>query len=944
MGGTDSERWKQIGELYHQALEQEGGGRSELLANAAPDLRREVESLLAQDSGDGLLHYSAWDQALPPAVSGDEKPLAPGAQVGRFTIESLIGEGGMGKVYRASDSVLGRSVAIKVTKAQFSARFAHEARAISSLNHSTICTLYDVGPNYLVMEFVEGPTLAARLKKGPMPLEAAWKVALQIAAALEAAHQKGIVHRDLKPGNIHIKPDGTVKILDFGLAKFSDRIGETGDSAVPEQNPTNEKAIVGTPAYMSPEQAAGMPVDERTDIWAFGVVLYEMLTGKRPFAGTTTAETLANLAKDQPDWNAVPRQVRRLLQSCLEKDPQRRLRDIGDAWRLLDDAPESAALARSRAPWVLASILGLAAGVLAAWLWRTSRPSEKPLLRLDVELGSRVALDQFASISPDGSRLVYMSNGKLYTLRLDQAESTELVNTDGVLSPFFSPDGKWVAYFVSGNLMKVSVDSGAPVKLCDADSVNVGGAGGGSWGDDGSIIASLGPSGGLFRIPSTGGVPKPVTTLDRDRAEVTHRWPSMLPGSRSALFTSHTRLLGGFDEADIDVVNLRDGSRKTLVKGGMHARYLPTGHIVFLRRGTLFAAPFDVDRLELRAPPRPVLTKVAYIASNGDAFFDFSRAGTLIYQSGEATPQHSGQVVVEWLSESGTMRPLLPRPGHYSRPRLSPDGRRLAMRIGDASGIDLWTYDIDRDAMTRLTAGGTTPDTPVWTPDGRFVIFSDPQAGGMYWTRADGGSKPAALTGSKNPQQPYSLTPDGRRLAFMQAGAGGFDLWTVPIRNDGVTLEAGPPEPFLRTPFDERHDSFSPDGRWLAYSSNETGTFEIYVRAFPDNGTKLRISNAGGVNPLWSRSGHKLFYRTEEEQIMVVSYTADSGTFQASRARQWSTEKPANVSGRAGANFDVAADGRSLAILIDPDGAAPTQHHAVFIENFFDEVRRQMRP
>jgi Tol biopolymer transport system component/predicted Ser/Thr protein kinase len=952
MHGTDAEHWREIEELYHAACERGPGERAALLAQAEPELRLEVESLLGQQSGDALLHHSALDQAIPFGRPPEAPPLAPGSQLGRYTIESPLGNGGMGNVHKARDSRLGRLVAIKVSQERFSARFEREARAISSLNHGNICTLYDVGPNYLVMELVEGPTLAARIKEGPIPLDQALKIARQIADALEAAHQAGIVHRDLKPGNIHLKPGGAVKVLDFGLAKVAAPLSHPDDSPGLALDQTKEGIILGTAAYMAPEQAAGKPVDKRADIWAFGVVLYEMLTGKRLFAGETVSETLASVIKDEPRLDAVPRKARRLLESCLERDPQRRLRDIGDAWRLLDgeqtgvETPEPAParvnkLAGLSWKGALVTVLVLGLAFLGAWFWRAAPPSGKLLLRLNVDLGSDVSLDQFAILSPDGTRLAYASKWRLYTRRLDQAQSTELVvASEEILSPFFSPDGKWVAFFLPGKLMKVSVESGAQVKLCDVDPVHMGGSTGGSWAGD-YIIAALAPTGGLWRIPAAGGRPQPVTAVDHERGEVTHRWPQILPGGKAVLFTAHTKTMGGFDEATIEAVDLRNGRRKTLLRGGAHARYLPSGHLVFMRRNTLFAVPFDLDRLEVRGSPSAVLDGITNINTTGDAYFDFSQTGTFIYDGVEGS--RPAGVIANWMDALGHLQPLVTRPGSYSRPRLSPDGQRLAMRVSDPSGMDIWVYDVQRDTRIRLTDGSTAPDSPVWTPDGRFVVFDDLQTGGMFWSRADGGGKPQRLTRSKNVQQPYSVSPDGKRLAFMEQGSSGFDLWTVPIRGDGVTLQAGAPEPFLQTPFDERHGAFSPDGRWLAYSSNETGAFEVYVRAFPDRGEKWQVSNGGGVTPVWSPAGHELFYRTEDQRIIVASYTVTGDSFRSDKPRQWSEQRPAKVSGRTGANFDVAPDGKRLAVLMSP-GGGPEPHHVIFLENFFDEIRRRLKP
>ena len=614
------------------------------------------------------------------------------------------------------------------------------------------------------------------------------------------------------------------------------------------------------------------------------------------------------------------------------------------AQSIQSSGPASAIRPRHKLIWLWGAFFVLVAvAVWGASLWRNSQPADKPLLRLNVDFGSEVSLDSSGfSFSPDGTRVVYRSKGRLFSRNLDRSVSQELAGTYGAVSPFLSPDGKWVAFWTAGKLMKVSLESGAQVKLCDADPANFGSAVTGSWGEDDSIIASLAPTGGLWRIPAAGGTPRPVTSLDAARGEVTHRWPQILPGEKAVLFTSHTKVLGGFDDANIEVANLSDGRRKILHRGGAHARYLPSGHLIFLRRGTLYAARFDLNRLEMLDTPTPLVDSISYRSINGDADFDVSRTGTLIYMQGAGLPGRA-EVVVRWLDASGQMQPFLTRPGLYSRPRVSPDGRRLTMRAADASGIDIWVYDSRGDTMIRLTDGSASPDSPIWTPDGRFIVFDDVRGTGMFWSRSDGQSKPQPLIRGTKVQQPYSFSPDGRRLAFMESGTGGFDLWTVPVQNDGTTLRGGKPEPFLQTRFDERHPSFSPDGHWIAYSSNETGPFEVYVRAFPNTGQKWRVSNGGGINPAWSRNGRELFYRTEDQRIMVAGYTIKGSSFQADQPRQWSEQRPADVGGTP-ANFDVAPDGERLAVLVAASGPQhETQHHVIFLENFFDEVRRKVK-
>jgi len=865
--------------------------------------------------------------------------LAPGTRLGPYEILAQIGAGGMGEVYRARDPRLNRDVAIKVSHAQFTERFEREARAVAALNHPNICTLYDVGPNYLVMEYIEGET-----PKGPYALEEALRIAAQIRDALEAAHEKGITHRDLKPANIKIKPDGAVKVLDFGLAKVapaSDAVPDAaGNSPTLTIGMTEAGMILGSAAYMSPEQARGQTVDKRADIWAFGVVLYEMITGKRLFEAATVSDTLAQVLVKEPDLSAVPPRVRPLLQRCMEKDAKRRLRDIGDAWQLLDvgagHAPPEVAHARPLR-WI-AGALAIIALALGFLLWRATRPVERPLqplVRLDVDLGSDVSLGAGPSaiLSPDGSRLVFVSQGRLFTRRLDQTKATELPGTQGATSPFFSPDGQWIAFFSQNKLRKISVEGGAAIALCDSSASFTGG----SWGEDGNIIVALSPGDPLSRISAAGGAPTPITELDRTRGEATHRWPQVLPGGKAILFTAHATIGGGFDDANIDVMILADRRRKTLVRGGLYPRYLPSGHLLYVNRGTLFAVPFDLYTLAVRGAPVPLLEHVAYSAQFGYAQFDFSRNGALIYRSGEG----GGLVTLQWLDGAGKMQPLLAKPGFYLYPKLSPDGRRLAIFTAEGSNGNISVYEPQRDAMTRLTfeAGGAS--WPLWTPDGLYVVFAGP--GGMYWTRADGAGKAQPLTKTKSVGQfSGSMTADGKRLAYEELGFGTlFDLWTVSLESDSAGLRGGKPEVFLQTPFDEMNPSFSPDGRWLAYDSDESGTLQTYVRAFPDKGGKWQVSSGGGTFPKWSRDGRELFFRNLDNQIMVASYSVKGDSFVADKPRLWSERRLANQ-GTSG-TYDVAPDGKRIAALIPVGGQEEqrAQNHIIFLDNFFDELRRR---
>jgi serine/threonine protein kinase/Tol biopolymer transport system component len=899
--------------------------------------------------------------------------LSAGTSLGPYEILSALGAGAMGEVYRARDTKLGREVALKVLPDSFTtdpdrvARFRREAQVLAALSHPHIGAIYGLeetnGQQFLVLELIAGETLADRIAKGPLPVDEAVAIAKQIAEALEAAHEKGITHRDLKPANIALTTDGQVKVLDFGLAKVSEAAsGATFDltnspTLTSPAMMTGVGVILGTAAYMSPEQAKGRPADKRTDIWAFGCVLFEMLTGRRAFDGEDVSDTLANVLKSAPDWAALPATVsapvRTLLTQCLEKDRTRRMAAMAVARFLLSDSAfvlstssaarrDPAPVWRRALPWGLIATLAVGSiVVLVLWPpWRSPRPVERPLVRLDVDLGSDVSLGSPQGtdviISPDGSRLVFVSNGRLFTRRLDQPKAIELAGTSGAYAPFFSPDGQWVAFFATRQLKKISVEGGAAVTLCGA----VAGFGG-SWSENGTIVASLNGS-TLSRLPAAGGTPTMLTALAE--GETALRWPQILPGGKAVLF-SVRRSFGTFDDAHIDLVSFRDGRRTTLLRGGTFGRYLATskerGVLMYVNQGTVFGVPFDLERLDVSGTPSPVLAEVGFNNVMGAAQIDASQNGTLVYRSRSG----GGLVSLQWLDAAGKTERLPAKPGAYANPHVSPVGPQLALSIITAGGQDIWVYDWQRDRMSRLTFGGGTFVVPLWYPDGQFIAFTGAGSGGMFWTRADGAGKPQLLMQSKNLQIPGSFSPDGKRLAFADisslAGLSQGDIWTVPVENDGTSLKTGKPEVFLQTPANEIFPAFSPDGRWIAYQSNESATDEIYVRAFPDRGGKSPVSNGGGLRPVWSRNGRELFYRTADQHIMVVAYTVKGGVFVADKPRLWTEKRLADTPVQ---NFDIAPDGKRFLALMP--ASAPdeqqAQNHVVFLLNFADDVRRRV--
>jgi serine/threonine-protein kinase len=834
--------------------------------------------------------------------------LQPGDSLAHYRVVASLGAGGMGEVWRATDTRLHREVAVKVLPdsvagdAERLARFEREAHLLAQLNHPNIAGIYGLeeagGVHALVMELVEGPTLAERLELGALPLDDALDVARQIAEALEEAHEKGIVHRDLKPQNVKIAPGGRVKVLDFGLAKALDPMTASGSSAsqlahsptLTLGGATQMGLILGTAAYMAPEQAAGGNADRRADVWAFGVVLYEMLAGRRLFEGETVSHVLAGVLKDQPDWSALPGDlpapIRELLARCLQKDRRKRLQSIGDARVVIDEwrarpellappapivVPASAPSRRAGLSHVLAALatlgIGLAAGSL---LPRREPPPAEVEVGLALPAGSSVGTLEFPSIalSPDGRwRVAALADERgrqaLAIAELGKADWRPLAGTEEATHPFFSPDGQWIAFFNRAELRKVSIQGGPPVTLARVSAQHRGGA----WLDDDTIVFSPDAGTALLRISGQGGDARPLTTLDTGRGERTHRWPAPLPGGR-LLFTCDTvESTEFYDDARIEALDA-DGNRKVLVSGSSQARFLPPDRLIYARGGTLFALRFDPDSLAPSGSPVPVLHGVATDVASGAVHFAVSPGGSLLWAPGGAAAAEGQPYRV---SPDGTAAPLPVDRGLYQGLALAPDGQRLAVVLGDQQNLDLWVLDLPRRTRSRLTFGGIQGD-PVWSPDGRRIAFAgraNGEGAGLFEKPADGSGESALILDTPGLEYTGTYAPDGRGIVFESIeGSSTSDLLLQRIGGTEAPL------PIAADPrFTETMPDISPDGRLLAYASDETGVFEVFVRPFPTGSGKWQISTEGGLEPRWSPEGDALYFRNRGSILRVAVET-----------------------------------------------------------------------
>jgi len=928
-----SERWRRVESLYHAALAQPADSRTAFLAReCAGDepLQREVESLLAQSDASNFLDS--------PAVAGLSRTagLSAGHRLGVYEIVSPLGAGGMGEVYRARDTLLPREVAIKILPTVFAsdpgrlARFEREARVLASLNNSHIASIYGVermgGSRALVLELVEGPTLADRIAAGPIPIAEALRIAGQIADALDAAHEQGIVHRDLKPANVKLRPDGVVKVLDFGLAKVTELDADRATAA--PATGSSDGAIVGTAAYMSPEQARGQAVDKRTDVWAFGCVLYEMLTGKTAFTGETASDVIANVLQREPEWADLPDDspapVRRLIERCLEKDPRRRLRDIGDAQIDLHETALRMPLVavRARPRWLrsaiaVAAVIGAAMAGVALERARGARSGATPgPARLTIALPPGEQLAEAGNLplamSPNGEYVAFEAarqgniGGPLYLRPIGEPNARLIV--DAAKSPFFSPDSEWLGFFQDGKMKKVSVHGGVPVTITDSPNTR-----GASWGDDGYIVFTPLSRTGLSRVSAAGGVPDVLTTVDQSRGETSHRQPFVLRGGRAVIYRAEG---SQYAEGAIVAYSLDSRQQRVLVKdGGYQPTVTQSGHLLYAQtNGQLLAAPFDVSTLQVTGPPG--------LVADGTEMYGASQTGSIVYGVGATT-----RSTLVWVDRRGTIVALPAEAQEYRGPRLSHDGRRIVVGIAR----HVWTYDIDRDAFARLTFDGSNL-WPLWSPDDRRIIYASNRPGtawDIFSRAADGTGTADVLLAGPMTEIPRALSADGASLMLSRSYPNaGQDLWLLRIG------DKEPSHPFPQTSGVKMEPAFSPNGRWIAYASSERGRMEVYVRPLSGAPGLWQISPDGGVEPVWARSGKELFFRTGEKMFVVDVNTEP--VFSAGKPRLLFEGKFALGTVEDSA-YDVSADGQRF-LMLKP--APPHPEPLNVLLNWSEELKR----
>jgi serine/threonine protein kinase len=872
------ERWRQIESVFQEALQRDPAERDAYVRKAChgdSGLQREVASLLTNhhEASD----FKPWAAAAAAQLIAGPDSLQAGQHLGPYEILAPIGKGGMGEVYKSRDTRLKREVAIKICSAQFSERFEREARVIASLNHPNICQIYDVGPNYLVMELIEGETLS-----GPLPVETALNYARQIAEALDAAHAKGIVHRDLKPGNVKITPAGVVKVLDFGLAKAAEEPSAPDPTNAPTltMSPTRAGVIMGTAAYMSPEQARGLVVDKRADIWAFGCVLYEMLTGKQAFHGETTSDILAAVLRAEPDWKPIPKRAQPLLRRCLEKDPKRRLRDIGDAMPLLDSAPVVAP-APWPWPWIaLATVLMVALAILALLHLRET-PPEMRVITASINPPENTNFGPIGfntpALSPDGRQIAFRAHGDdgkflLWVRPLDSPVARLLHGAEGSTGnpfQFWSPDSRSIAFFANGKLKRTAVEGGPVLTLADAPT-----GGGGSWSPLDIIVFAPQFRGPLERVSANGGSPIAATTLEAAH-DYAHRFPWFLPDGHHFLFAAETQQ--GNREFMLRIGSLDSREVKTIGPANSNALY-SSGYLLYVRRNTLMAQPFDENTLATTGDAAPLAEQVPDILPNVPSTgtvgaFSVAREGLLAYRT-EAV----GSEQLTWFDRSGKPVGTLGDPGEFSSVDFSPDGKKVAVTLRSQN---IWIYDVSRAVGAPVTFSPSVNSTPVWSPDSRSIIYQATVGNrfNLYRKAADGTGNDELVYSDAVNKILTSWSPDGKLLLyFANPATQGSRIWALLLGPKGAF---GPPSelfPWLARPFSRGMPKFSPDGYWAAYVSNDSGRNEIYVAPFPGPGPKRQISTGGASFPRWRADGKEIFY-AHNGTLMAAEVSAKGAEF-----------------------------------------------------------------
>ena len=891
-----------------------------------------------------------------------------GRTLGHYEIIEPLGAGGMGEVYRAHDTTLKRDVAIKVLPEDLSAdverlaRLEREAWLLAALNHPNIATIYGLeeveaedgtSVRYLVLELIEGESLAEKLSRGRIAVDKALGIARQIAEALEAAHAKGIIHRDLKPGNVVITPEGQAKVLDFGLAK-SHEVEGTSPEISPDltESPTVAAAtragiILGTAAYMSPEQARGKPLDKRTDIWSFGCVLYEMLAGRRPFEGETVTDILAAIVEREPDWSAIPSAappiIQLLLRRCLEKDPYRRLHDVADARIEIVNAisePEAGLpgvapvvagqppLWRRALPWGTGVAVGAMIAGFAVWsLTHPAPPAPQVPIRFSIELPPDVRFTgttrHAVAISPDRSHLVFSANDQLYVRAMDDPLAVPLQGTEGgARSPFISPDGQWVGFWAENEIRKVPISGGAFVKLCDGYH-----PWGASWGDNDEIVSGMGEF-GIWRVSADGGEPQQLIAVAE--GEQAHG-PQVLPDGEWVLYTLHSARTD-WDDSQIVVQSLATDERKPLFTG-KDARYLPTGHLVYASGDVLLARPFDLSRMEVTGGAVPVVQGVAgETAWSGAAHFSYSQEGTLAYIPN--TNELTGNRALVWVDRQGANQPVTDQLHRYFVARLSPDGERVAVEFTAGYGNDIWILEIEQNILTRLTTqGALNPLYPIWTQDGERVVFSpirrDTQ-NDLLSIAADFSAEAEGFLDHEDDAIPMSFSPSGQ-LAFGENHP--TDQRNILV----LPADGEPPRYVVRTPYNEQSAMVSPDGRWIAYVSDRSGSDEVYVEPFPDGGQRRQVSDSGGTEPQWAPGGGELFYRNGEQMIAVPVTTEPE--FELAGEHEILFEDDSFRKGTYLPGYDIHPDGRRFLMVKELDARGNPQKINIVL-NWFGELER----